>query len=190
MPSASLWARYYRVVSWLDSVVTLPRVVVGRAVLAVSLLWCVHPEMASSQGRRPPQGIEWPRSDEIRLLTSLQQTVPEASSDLTNSVLIAAIGSATGLLVGGFLGYSIDRARDVPSDVPGLGGLIYGALAASALLSPSLLYVANDRQGPWGRAVLLSVAGTAFAALAFRDLDQGLIVGPAIQIGVSVALLH
>jgi hypothetical protein len=38
--------------------------------------------------------------------------------------------------------------------------------------------------------VLLSVAGTAFAALAFRDLDRGLMVGPAIQVGVSVALLH
>ena len=169
---------------------TLPRIIDGRAVLAVSLLCLVDPHPASSQGLGPTPGFEWPASDEIRGHTSLQQAAPEASTDLANSVLIAAVGSATGFLVGGLIGYSVDNARGVPSEDPGLSGLVYGALAASALFAPSLLHVANNRRGAWGRAVVLSVAGTAFAAFAFRDLDGGLIVGPAIQIGVSVAVLH
>jgi len=125
---------------------------------------------------------------ETRVVDLPQQVVPP--TDMTNSVIIAAIGSAAGILVGGLLGASIDAARDVPSEDPGLSGLIYGALAGSALLSPTLLYLAHDRQGPFGRAVLLSVAGTSLVALALWPHDAVLLAVPALQIAVSVALLR
>jgi len=111
-------------------------------------------------------------------------------SEFTNSVIIAAIGSAAGILVGGLLGASIDTARNVPSEDPGLSGFIYGAAAGSALLAPTLLFLANDRQGPFGRALLLSVTATALGTLALWSHDAALLVVPVIQIGVSVALLR
>jgi hypothetical protein len=121
-------------------------------------------------------------------LDAFQAVVPQ--SDLTNSVIIAAIGSAAGILLGGLLGASIDAARDVPSEDPGLSGFIYGAAAGSALLTPTLLSVAIDRRGPFGRALLLSVAGTALGVLALSPHGAVLFAVPVIQIGVSVALLH
>lgn len=139
-----------------------------RACLGALAVACLCPRPASSQD---------------------QPAAPSAPPDLTNSVIIAAIGSTVGFFGGGFLGYSIDRARGVPSEDPGLNGFIYGALATSALLTPSLLYLSN-RRGPWPGALLLSATGTALAALAFRDLDRGLLVGPIFQVGISVALLH
>ena len=114
--------------------------------------------------------------------------VPERS--ITNSFFIAAAGSVFGAMAGGFLGYSIDRARDVPSEDPGLAGLIIGGLAGSAIGSPALLHVANDGRGSLGWATLLSVAGTTFAAAALWDDGQFLIVVPAVQVGISVAFLH
>ena len=159
----------------------------GRAFLGALLLACICARAASSQRSESSPGGGWRADDEAH--PTLQATAPSSSSDLANSVIIATIGSALGVFGGGLLGYSIDRARGVPSEDPGLSGFIYGALATSALLTPSFLYLAN-RQGSWPKAVLLSAAGTAFAALAFRDLDRGLLVGPVIQVGISVALLH
>ena len=159
----------------------------GRVFLGALLLACICARAAAAQVSDSSLRGGWRVDDAV--LHTLQATAPRSSSDLANSVIIATIGSAVGVFGGGFLGYSIDRARGVPSEDPGLNGFIYGALVTSALLTPSLLYVAN-RQGSWPRAVLLSAAGTAFAALAFRDLDRGLLIGPVIQVGISVALLH
>jgi hypothetical protein len=110
-----------------------------------------------------------------------------AQDDVANSVIIAALGSATGLFVGGLLGASIDSARDVPSEDPGLSGLIYGAAAGSALLSPTLLYLAHDRQGPIGRALLFSVGATSLGTLALGPYGAVLVL--PVQVGISVSLL-
>jgi hypothetical protein len=126
----------------------------------------------------------WP---ETAVPAPYQVAVPQR--DAANSIVIAALGSAAGILAGGLLGASIDAARDVPSEDPGLAGLIYGAAVGSALLSPTLLYLANDRQGPFGRALLLSVVGTAVGTLALWPHDAVLLVVPVIQIAVAVAVL-
>lgn len=161
-----------------------------RVLGAALLLWCLRPDAASAQWRPREQGIEWSASGAVPSPISAPQTAPAASESTANAVFIAAIGSATGIFVGGLVGSSIDRARNVPSEDPGLDGWIYGALAGSALLSPGLLCLAQDRRGPCGRAVLLSVAGTALAAAAFWSLERGLLVVPVVQIGVSVAVLR
>ena len=162
----------------------------GRLILVAFLFGCARPDTATAQWQKPARTSGWTHGTPRREL--LQQGVPAAPNDVTNSVLIAAVGSALGILVGGFTGYSIDRARDVPSEDPGLAGFIYGAGIGSALLAPTLLYLANDRRGPLGRAVLLSAAGTALGtwALWLWPHEAVVVAIPAIQIGVSVALLR
>jgi hypothetical protein len=161
-----------------------------RLILMALLLGCARPDTAAAQWQKPAPTPGWTHGTLSRALP--QQGIPAAPSDVTNSVLIAAVGSALGILVGGFTGYSIDRARDVPSEDPGLAGFIYGAGIGSALLSPTLLYLSNDRRGPFSRAVLLSVAGTALGtwALWLWPHEAVVIAIPVIQIGVSVALLR
>ena len=156
-------------------------------VVAAIFLACMEPELASAQWR-VPRGSAAVRS-EAPGVTFAQEAIP-ASGDLANSIIIAALGSAAGILVGGLTGASIDAARDVPSEDAGLSGFIYGGLAGSALFSPSLLYLANDRRGPLGRALLLSIAGTSLVTLLLWPHDAVLVAVPVVQIGVAVALLQ
>ena len=63
VPSASLWARYYRVVSWLDSVVMLSRVIAQLSKSEVRSRSCTEhrePEEDSSQRASP-----WTWPDEL-----------------------------------------------------------------------------------------------------------------------------
>jgi hypothetical protein len=160
----------------------------GRPILLALLLGGVWPQPVSPQWEA--SAYVQARVQTARVVVLSQQVIPPATMGTTNSVLIAAVGSALGIFAGGFLGYTVDRARDVPSEDPGLGGLIFGSLAGSALLSPTLLYVANGHRGPFGRALMLSIAGTTVAAAAFWNAEPFLIVVPAVQIGISVALLR
>jgi hypothetical protein len=166
------------------NVVASPFLIFCGVVLGLAILAFISPVTATAQWRPMPRATTFERTAALPSLRA--QVAPQR--DIANSIIIATLGSATGILVGGLLGVAIDRARDVPSEDPGLSGLIYGAAAGSALLSPALLYVAHDRQGPVARALLFSVAATSLATVAFGP--GGVVLVPPLQVGISVALLH
>lgn len=94
--------------------------------------------------------------------------------------------------MGGFIGYELDRTHGVPSDDPGLEGLIWGALATSAILSPTFVYLENGSQGHLVRALAATAAVTALFVGAFSDSESGsvLVLLPAAQAFAAVASIR
>jgi hypothetical protein len=96
---------------------------------------------------------------------------------------LGLIGSVAGGYGGGWMGYRLDRARDVPSEDPGLMGAILGALTGSIAGTTIAVHLADRRRGPAGQKLLGALVGTA-AGLAFAAAaDNGNFALPAIAVG-------
>lgn len=101
-----------------------------------------------------------------------------ASCDRVPGVKAATVvaslgGSLAGGFLGGVAGYKLDRARNVPSEDPGLAGMIYGTLLGSALAAPLLAARAEGSCASTGPAVLLSLGATALAGAVILGSNDG-----------------
>lgn len=92
----------------------------------------------------------------------------------------AIAGAAAGTVVGGFLGYRIDRARGVPSENPGLFGMLGGALLGSTVGSALGAHAGADGEGSLGRRLLvttgIAVMGSGLVAASEGEFQLAFVI--------------
>jgi len=119
------------------------------AIMGVALALCANESLAQPTRARA-EGV-------MRL--HLEIDVPRQASvgqvDGGDLIMDGVVGSLGGILAGGFLGYEFEQAAGGSADLLNRG-LVYGALAGSALLSSAIVHQRSGRSGYLG---VLAVTG-------------------------------
>lgn len=116
------------------------------------------------------------------LSTTGPAEVERAASEPTRRLVWTASGAAAGTLLGGWMGYEINRARSPDSENAGIFGMLGGALLGSTVGSALGSHWGAEGEGSLTRRFLVSgaiaVVGAGFAAVTEDE----------VQIGFSIAI--
>ena len=123
------------------------------------------------------------------MLTNASRLTPPPADGVALG-LAGLVGSAAGVLGGGYLGYHIDRADGRCSEWCGFSGMFLGAAIGSAVLAPVAVHAANGGRGNLETTLFTSVVITGAGAVValMTNSAEVLVAVPVAAIISSVAL--